>query len=171
LKVLSMSRVPAHPAAAFASVAKPWCVLVETRRPMRLATLLKQLHRRTLALSVEAVRLPRTRRSAPEPPEAFRAQFRRILEHQHDRLREHSGYRAVSDALAAKEQAADLSLAVDLADTWEEVAFGLDLWRHGRRDEAHAVWFESYRFHWHKHVSDGLHVLHQHVEGRFPTGA
>jgi hypothetical protein len=166
-----MSRVSAHPAAAFASVAKPWCVLIETRRPMRLATLLKQLHRRTLALYVEAVRLPRTRRSAPERPEVFRARFWKVSEHQHARLGEHAGYRAVYDALSVEEQAADLSLTVDLADTWEDVAFGLDLWRLGRLDDAHAIWFESYRFHWHKHVSDGLHVLHQHVEGRFPTGA
>jgi hypothetical protein len=137
---------------------------------MRLPTLLKQLHRRTLALYFEAVRLPSTRLRSPEPPEVYRARFWKILDHQHARLGEHAGYRAVYDALSAKDEADDLSLVVDLADTWEDVAFGLDLWRQRKLDEAHAVWFDSYRFHWHKHVSDGLHVLHQHVEVHFPTG-
>jgi hypothetical protein len=155
-----------------ADAAAPWVRLVETRGRMRLPTLLRQLHRTTLALYVAAVELPRTDADAPRRPKAYRVKsWRRVLEAQHQRLGTHAGYRAVYDALNEKEAAGGYSLAVDLADTWEDVAFGLACWRARRRDDAHAVWWESYRYHWHKHVSDALHVLHQHVEVLFPTGA
>jgi hypothetical protein len=166
-----MARIGAHPAARLADAAAPWVRLVETRRPMRLPTLLRQLHRTTLALYVAAVELPRPDADAPHRPEAFRVKFWRVLEAQQRRLGQHSSYRAAYDALNPAEPAGGYSLPVDLADTWEDVAFGLSCWRGGRRDDAHAVWWESYRYHWHKHVSDALHVLHQHVEVVFPTGS
>jgi hypothetical protein len=152
-----------------ADAAAPWVRLVETRRRMRLPTLLRQLHRTTLALYVAAVELPRTDADAPSAPETYRVRYWPLVEAQQRRLGQHEFYRGVYDALDESEAADGYSLCIDLADTWQDVAFGLSCWRAGRRDDAHAVWWESYRYHWHKHVSDALHVLHQHVEVLVPT--